>query len=219
MKICTDACILGGYAAGLVKNLSIRTCLDIGTGTGLLSLMLAQAGQFPIDAIEIYDTAASEAKENFQLSPWKDRINIIHKDFRSFTSPDTYDLIISNPPFYENHLPSPERNRNVAMHSESLNLRELLEGIERNVYESGHFIVLLPRDADEEFEKMCMAKGFNLLRKLKIRHSIKHPYFRVILFYGRLPGKLVEEELVIKDAGNFYTVEFRSLLKEYYLSL
>ena len=110
MKVCTDAGIFGAWVANC--QLPVANCLDIGTGTGVLSLMFAQKNANAIiDAIEIEENAFDQAKENFLISKWSDRLNIFHTDAKDFVSEKKYDLIISNPPFYENELQSTEKIR------------------------------------------------------------------------------------------------------------
>ena len=219
MKVCTDACILGSYAAKLAKNLQISSCLDIGTGTGLLSLMLAQDSAIKIDAIDIDKNAVSQAGENFEGSPWSNRLRAIFGDINVYTSPVKYDLIISNPPFYEDDLLSPHTSKNIAKHHGALRLQQLIDAIDLNLSPSGYFFVLLPFKRVTEFEEMSRQKNFFLHRKLLIRNSPLHPWYRAILFFARLEDKLMVEELVIRDKGNNYSDDFISLLKNYYLHL
>src|ERR1700749_3701473 len=113
MKVCTDACIFGAFAANIVRRTSnIIRILDIGTGTGLLSLMLAQQADVIIDAIEIDADAYQQAQDNFTASPWKERLTVINKDILAFTVNKKYDGIISNPPFFENDLLSDNQEKN-----------------------------------------------------------------------------------------------------------
>src|SRR6478672_11745355 len=103
MKVCTDACIFGAWVSNTIAGrLHAGNCLDIGTGTGLLALMAAQKSTLHIDSIEIEKNAYVQAGENFSKSPWKDRIEIFHGDINAFSVTKKYDLIISNPPFFEN---------------------------------------------------------------------------------------------------------------------
>src|SRR5688572_6302630 len=145
MKVCTDACIFGAWIANIISNAKsgILNCLDIGAGTGLLSLMIAQKTSALIDAIEIEAYAFEQAKENFSNSPWNQRLRIFYSDVKHFNSPLKYDFIISNPPFYQNDLTSPLKTKNVAKHSTDLNLDELLGVIKNLLNKSGSFAILL----------------------------------------------------------------------------
>ncbi|HUS02889.1 MAG TPA: methyltransferase, partial [Chitinophagaceae bacterium] len=127
MKVCTDACLLGSLLPVTSKNAEpINRVLDIGTGTGLLSLMYAQRNiHAVIDAVEIEEDSFKQANENFIRSKWNDRIKIFYTDIRKFAPAKKYDLIITNPPFYENELLSTEKNKNIAKHDEGLTFRDL----------------------------------------------------------------------------------------------
>ena len=129
MKVTTDACLFGAWVAEEINNeeLKINNCLDIGAGTGLLSLMIAQKNQETgITGVEIDEDAGKQAKENINASPWKARIDILEGDVKNHDFPEKFDLIISNPPFYENEIRSATDSKNVAHHSENLSLKELL---------------------------------------------------------------------------------------------
>jgi tRNA1Val (adenine37-N6)-methyltransferase len=142
MKVTTDACLFGAWVVNKVKSekSKIKSVLDIGTGTGLLSIMLAQKNpEIKIDAIEIDKDAAEQAKINAGSSPWKEQINIIQDDVKAFSFEKEFDLIISNPPFYENEIRSATDSKNVAHHSENLTLKELLVIIKENLTKRGSF--------------------------------------------------------------------------------
>jgi tRNA1Val (adenine37-N6)-methyltransferase len=153
MKVTTDSCLFGGWVA---EELSAekdegKNILDIGTGTGLLSLMLAQKTSGDIDALEIDKEAYEQAIANVSSSPWKERIRVMLQDASSFLSKKKYNTIISNPPFYENELKSPDSKRNIAHHS-GLSLNHLLSVVKENLEERGTFYLLLPYKRIEEFE-------------------------------------------------------------------
>jgi len=145
MKVTTDGCLFGSLSPTLSEGEGVLKVLDIGTGTGLLALMFAQKNQNAfIDAIEIDKDAFEQAAENITASPWADRINIIHADARNYSFPQQYDIIISNPPFYENELKADDKKKNVAHHSDELSLAKLLIVIKNNLSPSGTFFLLLP---------------------------------------------------------------------------
>jgi tRNA1Val (adenine37-N6)-methyltransferase len=134
MKVTTDACLFGAWVAKEINNekILINNYLDIGTGTGLLSLMIAQKNSsVKIDSIEIDKEAAEQALENVNASSWKERINVIHADAKDFAFTKKYDLIVSNPPFYENELKSPDEKKNMAHHG-GLSLDKLIQAIFEN---------------------------------------------------------------------------------------
>lgn len=228
MKVCTDACIQGAFTA--LHAGSAARVLDIGAGTGLLSLMLAQqmaadvndgadpAKQAPvqIDAIELNAAAAMQARENFAASPWKDRLQLIEADIRHYHPPTQYPFIITNPPFFENDLKSPDHQRNAAMHAVSLDYEALLEAIRRLLTPDGRFSVLLPYEGFQRFRKL--ASDFVLQELLEVRQTPAHGYFRAVGIFGK-SGELHREELTIYDDQRQYTPAFIQLLKPYYLYL
>ena len=151
MKVCTDACLFGAYVADQVKTKAANNILDIGTGTGLLSLMLAQRVPALIDAVEIDEAAYQQAKENFEQSPWKERLFAFNTDVTKFETEKKYDCIISNPPFFENDLKSNDSNKNNAKHDTSLSLDKLLQVVKKLLNDDGIFAVLLPYHRVEYF--------------------------------------------------------------------
>jgi tRNA1Val (adenine37-N6)-methyltransferase len=225
MKVTTDACLFGAFAANEISRLPIsgKKILDLGAGTGLLSLMVAQ--QVPdatIDAIEIDKDAFEQSKANIAGSACSDRINIYHSDAITFEYSTQYDVILSNPPFYEKELKGDNSKKNKAHHDESLNLKDLLAVIRKNLSRDGIFFLLLPYKRNEEIRKLVLDHEFELLKLLFIRQSVKHDYFRIILA-GKLksfePGKTELNEIAIADENKNYTGEFITLLNDYYLHL
>lgn len=217
MKVCTDACVFGGWVAAWIADLA--NCLDIGTGTGLLTLMLAQKTNLDIDAVEIEKDAFDQAKENFTNSPWSERLKVFHSDIKKFTPSKKYALIISNPPFFENDLKSEVKNKNIAKHDDELNLQELVEVVEKNLDASGFFAVLLPYHRVSFFERLANENEFYLQQRLLIKQTPSHNFFRGILLFGKQKITPATKELAIKKIDGSYTDEFRELLKDYYLHL
>jgi tRNA1Val (adenine37-N6)-methyltransferase len=150
MKVCTDSCLFGAW---LQPTENVTSILDIGTGTGLLSLMLAQKSTAQIHAIEIDKNAYLQANENFDNSVWKDRLHVHLGDIKSFNFPNTFDFIITNPPFFKNEVESEMHTEKIAKHSLHLNLTELLSAIHRLLSDSGKFAILLPFFRKDELEK------------------------------------------------------------------
>jgi tRNA1Val (adenine37-N6)-methyltransferase len=225
MKVTTDACLFGAWLAKEVKSekLKVKTVLDIGTGTGLLSLMFVQENDVTnIDAIEIDEAAAAQAKENVASSKWKDLINIINTDARSFSFERKYDVIISNPPFYEKEIKSANENKNIAHHSENLTLEELLILIKEYLNPDGNFFLLLPYKRNEEIKKLFKDHQLHISKIVFVKQSVKHDYFRIML-KGKSNQKKNEEtefdEISIWNEKQEYTTEFTELLKDYYLYL
>ena len=230
MKVCTDACLFGAWIAEKEKskNLKGKNVLDIGTGTGLLSLMFAQKNPLVIiDAVEIDETAAQQAKENFDASPWKDRLNIYNTSIQQFSDTTIqpfhystkYDLIISNPPFFENDLKANDAKRNVALHAAELGLEELLNEVSRRLKDDGSIAVLLPFHRTEQFVRSARQKDFHLKEKVFLKQTPKHLYFRSLLLFSKEKADANECEIIIQDNDGEYTKKFVELLKDYYLYL
>lgn len=218
MKVCTDACILGAYSSG-ITNRSTANILDIGTGTGLLSLMLAQKTMAGIDAIEMDEAAARQANENVQSSPWAGRIKVIHTTVQQFNSSKKYDLIISNPPFFENDLKSITEEKNNAKHDTSLTLLELVNAINENLSVDGFASILLPYHRTNYFKDISEEAGLYIHEILKVQQSPKHSFFRSIIILAKQKGNYKEDTLLIHDDQRQYSSGFTALLKDYYLKL
>jgi tRNA1Val (adenine37-N6)-methyltransferase len=216
MKVCTDSCILGAWTA--LRLGGVKKVLDIGTGTGLLPLMLAQKSGVILDTIESDPESAGQAEENIKQSPWSDRIRLIEGDVRRFSFEDKYDFIITNPPFYESGLRSPVDKKNRAKHDESLTLEDLMMIIRSCLYSDAVFSILLPFHRTEYFEKLASDNGFLLQEKLIIRQTPQHVPFRTICLYGnKKPESLPVEELIIKDDHGRNSFKFKELMEDYYL--
>lgn len=214
MKVCTDACILG--ASTDVEN--VNNILDIGTGTGLLSLMLAQRSNAQINAVEIDEDAYQQALTNIQASRFFDKIKVNHQRIQDFISTKTYDLIISNPPFYQQSLKSSDAKTNKALHAVELSFDDLIDSVLRLLSIEGKFVVLLPPFEIEKLIQIAQKKGLYLSKKILIRHDESKPIFRVIAtFLTKKVYDLEEKALIIhNEDGKTYSNEFRDLLKDYY---
>lgn len=240
MKVCTDACVFGAWLAVRTTHRFADTArmLDIGTGTGLLSLMVAQQTEGRIDAVEIDADAYGQASQNFSSSPWAERLTAVHADIRTWTPPHSYDLVFANPPFYEHDLRSPSGARNIAMHSGTLGLGELVQTAKRALTARGRFAVLLPFRRAAVFEKLAEENAFSLAERVFLRHTPAHKPFRVLYLCKMSSGPdrsrepvvnaplpitpmprspLPSEELVIKTEKNDYSDAFADLLRDYYL--
>lgn len=218
MKVCTDACLFGAWVGKMVSANNFANdaqALDIGTGTGLLSLMLAQ--QFPgtIDAIDIDNGAATQAAENIAGSKWNDRISVHESSLEDWEN-NHYNLIICNPPFYEQDLKSPDMQRNLALHDSGLTLGTLWENITRCLLPDGLFAVLLPYHRLNESVQFAGAHGFYVHEMVAVKQTEKHAPFRVMLSFGRENKVTVQDTMLIKKEGA-YSSEFIALLRDYYL--
>ena len=225
MKVTTDACLFGAWAANESQKskLKIKNVLDIGAGTGLLSLMLAQKNSScTIDAIEIDDEAYQQAQENMAASPFAERTHIMHGDAKTFPFTKKYDLIISNPPFYEKEIKSSDKKKNIAHHHSGLSLDKLMGVIKSNLSSHGIFYLLLPFKRSKEVETMLLKQKLFVSKIVFVKQSTKHDYFRVMI-QGKLHNENTPEtfieEISVWDDRQQYTDEFKELLKDYYLKV
>ena len=221
LKVCTDSCLFGAWIASAIedKNISAETILDIGTGTGLLSLMLAQKSNAEIDAVEINKSAFEEATENVNASPWNNQIRIFNADIKKWKAPLKYDLVIANPPFYENDLLPENEAKNVAKHSAALSLEDLVVISKNLLNEDGTFAVLLPWHRTRLLENISSEHSFFIKEKKEVKQTPSHAYFRTMLILQKQKAGTLENELTIKNNDNEYSREYKDLLKDYYLYL
>jgi tRNA1Val (adenine37-N6)-methyltransferase len=244
MKVCTDACLFGAWVANDIscyKNdaqISINTIIDIGTGTGLLSLMLAQATSTQanptnITAIEIEPNAASEAESNFKASPWNDRIELIHDAVQNFTKTGLgltaidstfkkFDCVITNPPFYEGDLHSPDTQKNLASHSTALPWETLIKEVNNLLKEDGYYYVLVPALRAYTMQKLAAQNELQLLEEVVVYNAAKQKPFRVFQKYTNgftTINEITRSNFIIKNEHNEYTEAFINLLSPYYLNL
>lgn len=220
MKVCTDACIQGAFTAAHLRAQlpGPARLLDVGTGTGLLALMLAQAGNYAIDAVELDAAAAQQASANFAASPWADRLTVHQTDIIDFRPAQQYPFIITNPPFFENSLQGPHARRTAAMHTTTLGYEKLIAAITGLLEPGGSFSVLLPYEGFNRFRPLAEGAGFTLQRLLDVRQTPGHSPFRSVGIFG--PGAALQpEQLVICNDQRQYTPAFVKLLKDYYLYL
>jgi tRNA1Val (adenine37-N6)-methyltransferase len=217
MKVCTDACLFGAWVASIVRDRYINV-LDVGTGTGLLSLMIAQATEGRIDAVEIDGQAFVQAKKNFSSSPWPERLFIYHQPVQLFNSSRKYDLVVANPPFYETDLKSPDERRNDALHSGSLTIGELVPLVKSFMADEGKFAIVLPSKRMTEFEMLAAKNAFAISHKAVVRQTPRHVPFRVMYIVKNADGggPVEYEEMTIKE-NDRYTDRFHHLLEDYYL--
>lgn len=224
MKVCTDACLFGGWTVREVKSeqSTIKKILDIGTGTGLLSLMLAQATTADIDAVEIDTEASAQAAGNFASSPWSTRLQVHTQPVQQFAQTgNQYNLVVSNPPFFENDLKSNNSKRNLALHSEALSLEELFAAAGQLVQTEGHFAILLPYHRSATVKALAVAGNWHITAEALVKQTPLHAPFRIMLLLSRKSevAPAATETIVIRDENGLYTPEFTTLLTSYYLYL
>ncbi|HVW97686.1 MAG TPA: methyltransferase [Mucilaginibacter sp.] len=219
MKINTDGVLLGAIA-GEGSPVSV---LDIGTGTGVIALMLAQRFKGAmIDAVEIDVRAAETAAFNFRNSPFKERLKIYPMSFAGFCddhSEKRYDLIVSNPPFYINSLESPESKRTLAKHSASGFFEELITGVSVMLSESGKCWLILPPKTATDVKPMAAVNGLYLHQQINIKSFAGSKPHREILCMGfNDPSGMKAQEFVIYDSPGVYTAAYKELLAPYFLN-
>ncbi len=220
MKIGTDAVLLGAWSP-IPKN--IFSVLDIGSGTGVLSLMLAQrtlAEQ--IDAIEIDEEAYEQCVQNFENSNWGDRLFCYHAGLDEFVQEmedESYDLIISNPPFYTDEYKSDTEKRNVARFQDALPFEELIDSAANLLNEFGVFSVIIPCKEEEKF--IQIAKQFHLhpFKITRVKGTPNSELKRSLLAFTWDEQITIEDELIIEVTRHQYTQEYIQLTKEFYLKL
>ena len=219
MKVCTDACVLGAYADVAESSGTPVRILDIGAGTGLLALMAAQRNlQALVDAIEVDQQAFDQASENVSDSPYKDRVRVWKGRVQDFVPPLPFHRILTNPPFYTNHLRSPDPAVNRALHTGELPFTELVEAVVRLLRPDGQWWVLLPPYEMDVLTSLAATKGLYPLRQLLIRHNANKPVFRLVTGFTNSQQPVVSETLAIYEpASDTYTPTFRALLGDFYL--
>ena len=220
MKVCTDSCLFGACVARQIQkqDLQPNNILDIGTGTGLLSLMLAQVTGASIDAVEIDSGAANQAQDNFQNSPWSNRLSVINQDIKELQVAKNYDMVISNPPFFEGDLKSDKAARNNALHSDALTLKELITIAHNLLTAGGLLAVILPFHRTTEFITNAAECQLFIREHVVVKQTEKHSFFRSMLLMSRNKCEEKETPITIKEKGQ-YTSEFIDLLKPFYLNL
>ena len=242
MKVCTDACLFGAWVAKQPSLETAHSILDIGTGTGLLSLILAQVtdkNKTKITAVEIESQAAAEANSNFNISKWSDRLKLVNDSIQNFAANigkgefvskglnnnSLFDIVISNPPFYEGDLKSPDDNKNKAAHSTELPWNILVENVSSLLTDAGSFFVLVPTLRAYTMQKLAEAQQLQLVEEVLVYNDAKHLPFRSFLHFKKNSNTLdkaisvLRNKIVIKNTDNTYSTEFTALLKDYYLHL
>ncbi len=217
-KVGVDGVTLGSWAD--VKEAT--NILDIGTGSGLIALMLAQRTTgAKIVAVEFDKDSFCQAKENFQASEWNERMEVFHSSLQNFATSQTekYDLIVSNPPFFENSLKAKGQSRTNARHTDTLSQDDLLNSVDKLLTKNGRFCVILPVLEAQKLVQKAEKLGFYLNKLTKLSHTDKKEPKRWLLEFSYRKTELKIENLVIKDDKNNYTEEYYRLVKDFYLKL
>lgn len=218
LKVCTDACCFGALMAP--QTLHAQKILDLGTGTGLLSLMLAQMNHADITGIDIHLPSVEQAQSNFDLSKWSNRLTALHADIRLFSGGYKFDWIICNPPFFENSLKSPKAQKELSKHIDEDGWNDWIEAIERNLSEDGTAAILIPFEATEKVKAAFVKAAFYCVEEIHLYHAASKSPFRNVLKWKRgLVSPPTPKTFFIKNEDQSYTDEFKQKLSPYYLHL
>lgn len=212
MKVGTDGLLLGAWAQGG------KHVLDIGTGTGLIALMMAQ--RFPdahVDAIDIDADAASQAEYNARRSPFADRVAVRCVSLQEYVAEREYDSIVCNPPFFTQSLQSPDSKRTLARHSIALPFDDLFLHARRLMSEDGVFSIVVPSDALSQIETAAVMNNLFLVRRCLVRTTRKKPARRLLLSFSQKPSPFHDEEGVIQEAVNEPSEWYRNLTCDFLL--
>lgn len=216
MKISTDAVLLGS----LVQSNAPKQILDIGTGTGVIALMLAQ--RFPqasLTAVELDLEAATQAAENCLESPFSERLTVIQGRFQDFQEEKRFDLLVSNPPFFPDHLPASDPKRNQALHTHSLSFEELLHKASQLLAPSGSFWVILPPRQMQDFLQCAKGNGLFPGTRVHIRDNASKPVHREVVGFtlSEPLTSVLPMELFLKNEDGSYSDDYRNLISGFLL--
>ncbi len=215
-KVGTDGVLLGSWVSVLETD---RQLLDIGTGSGLIALMLAQRrhADAHIDAIEIEEADAIQARENVARSPWPQKITVQHIALQNFSTARRYDLIVSNPPFFISSLLPPEKKRSQARHTHGLAFKDLFASAMRLLQPSGRFAVVLPYGEGENIVRLSTDVGLHLTRMTTFRTRPHKPIERLLAEFSRIETPLEKSELTLYADGDNWREEYKKLTRDFYL--
>lgn len=216
-KVGTDSILLGSWA--IAPNVS--GVLDIGTGCGLLALMLAQRfSNAAITAIEIDTPAFEQAKQNFEASPWANRLTAAHVDAHTFTSAKSFDLIVCNPPYFEASIRPSDDSRATARHNDQLTFAELTKTAATLLRQQGQFSVILPFDRASEFTDVAAEHQLHIVRRCDVRPTPSSDPKRSLLAYAlQKPEAEDFAELVLEETRHQYAAGYVELAKEFLLKM
>lgn len=215
MKVGTDAVLLGAW----VNAKGSQRILDIGTGTGIIALMLAQKSTGIIHAVDIDEGSFNQCRENFRISPWFSRLLPFHIPFQEFACKADlkYDLIVSNPPYFHHASKPPEELRSQARHHDQLTFEDLISGTKKILAPAGKLCVILPHKEGMEFMDIAMRHGLFCQRMMKVKTKLDRPEKRVMMEFTEHFGVMEEACIIIHDDIDQFSNEYRKLTGDYYL--
>jgi len=218
MKVGTDGVLLGAWASLPGPQSRI---LDVGTGTGLIALMIAQRTKYvAVDALEIDPSSARQAKENFRNSPWKESLQCIQSSFQDYSSQCKiqYDLIICNPPFFSGSAKTPSKERNLARHDDSLSLEDIFKASLPLMKKTTIISLILP--IEKEMQAIDLSTEYKMYcnRLTRVIPAPGKPTKRILMEFSNTPSKIIEDELTIEtEIRHQYSYRFKKLVDEFYL--
>lgn len=215
MKVGTDGVLLGAWASGG------KRVLDVGSGTGLVSLMMAQRfSQANVVGIDIDAEACGQAEENVNASPFAERVKIVNASLQAFSAQQggIFDAIVSNPPFFTDSLKNPDKQRALARHADSLPFVDLLRGVRLLLTEDGLFSLIIPTDAFPFFDAQASLEHFFLIRRCKVKTVVRKQPKRELLTYSKkLSFELLEEEEILTNSDGSRSEWYQTLTQEFYV--
>jgi tRNA1Val (adenine37-N6)-methyltransferase len=214
-KVGTDGVLLGAW----VDVSTAKRILDVGTGSGVIALMIAQRTRSSvlIDGVEIQEADAIQASQNVARSPWANRVKIHHTSVEDFDGFNSYDLIVSNPPFFVNSSMPPVRERGIARHTNELTFDSLLIAAKKLLNINGRLAVILPFEESKILSSMAVSNGCFLNRTMSVKSRAGRPIERVLMEFSRVEKPLQSESLTIHNAGNEWSGAYKALTRDFYL--
>ena len=215
MKIGTDGILIGSWV-----NVSKKfRALDIGSGTGIITIMLCQRNlNLELDSIELSANAIMDAKINIENCNWSDRIKLFHQDLKDFHPDSNYDLIVSNPPYFKKSLQPSNSERSKARHQNDLKLEDILKFSKQHLTKDGSLNIILPFEQKSEAIEFAKKHGFNSIRECDVHPKPNKAPHRILIEFSRNENKqIIKESLVIEDAGRHnYSEDYKKLTREFY---
>lgn len=216
MKVGTDGVLLGSWT----EINGAQNILDIGTGTGLIALMLAQRSveNVHIDAIEIDFDAYQQALENVNASAWNKKIKLSHSSLQHFSTSLRYDLIVSNPPYFVNSHKVPDPKRNLSRHTDELPHSAIIEGCKRLLHPDGRLCLILPHSEGVAFTKMAASANLLCNKKMSVRHKESRPVERLLLEFAYRSVAYQERELILINEEGKRTHPYHEMVSDFYIT-
>ncbi len=216
MKVGTDGTLLGAWA----KADNPKQILDIGTGTGIIAMMMAQRFEnAQVKAIELEINASQQAAENFQNTRWSNRLISEHISLQNFQHTPSFDLIVSNPPYFENNLKPTRKQRKQARHTDTLSFESLIEYSSKLLNKNGSLAIILPSENKSKVEKIAKNHKLHINRLCWVKGTEKTTIKRALLQFSFQENRLEETTLIIEKERHLYTDEYTRLCKDFYLKM